>query len=111
METYHILVTCESQALDIAEVDLTVAELKERVICPYKSGKSIVVRDSSISREEILGIKITEPIESSRFIRQKIQKDPRVRALATPEFEARYIAGKGKDVTDQFLPDDPEKDS
>ena len=111
MQTYHILVTCESEEKDIAEVDLTVAELNERVICPYKSGKAIVVRGSLISRDEIICIKITEPIESSSFLRRKIQSNPMVRALATPEFEDRYIANEGRDMTDQFLTDESDQDS
>ena len=111
MQTYHILVTCESEEMDIAEVDLMVAELNERVISPYKSGEAIVVRGSSISWDEIIRIKITEPIESSCFLRQRIQNSPTVRALVTLEFQDRYIANEGRDVTNQFLPDESEQDS
>ena len=113
MAYYHVRVTPKSAPSEVeVKLDLTLEDLTERFVGPYREGRPIVINGRTISSNEIERIRISKADQDSAHVGKIVQAAQRRRAergilnVGGPS-TAQRIANKGEDVTDEFITGPP----
>ena len=117
MDYYHVRITPKSDTSQIeVKLDLTLEELTERFVVPYRMGRPIVINGRTISSNEINRIQVSKTQQGSKHLAKIVTEERRrhvangILDLAGPS-DAQRIANKGEDVTDEFILGPPGSDT
>ena len=108
MPYYHVCITQKSNR-SRAEVrlDLTLDQLKQLFLEPYRKGRPIATGGKSIATDNIERIRITVTEADSASLRPIAEQKRRGIMTIPPIPVEWYIADMGKDVTDEFITGPP----
>ena len=117
MEYYHVRITQKSdRSHDEVKLDLTLEELEERFLSPYRKGLPIVIGGKSILTDDIDRIRIGKTYQESNHVR-KIVEEERRRRIANGFLDiggasnAERIVDKSEDITDEFITGPPGREA
>ena len=109
MTYYHVRITQKlNGAKDETKLDLTLEELENQIVRPYKHGQTITINGRTILTKTIERIKISNSSAKSDFLQPNIIQNPRAAAFATTGSIRRYTVDSSEDVTDKFITGPPE---
>ena len=103
MYWYHVIIVQNSTSAEEVRLDYTLAELQQRVVDPYTSGRPLTVNGKTFAPNESERVTITKTNLDSSHIRHTLPMNPRARPFVTSRGIDKYIAQSGEDVTDQFI--------
>ena len=119
---YHVRITPKSDtSREEVELDLSLDQLEERFLRPYKEGLPIIVSgkviEPSNNRESsyIDRIQINETQQNSETLNESMKQDLHDRRTVIPldnkgRLPARMLAAQGQDVTSKFISGSPGED-
>ena len=107
---YHVRISRVSDPTEEhVALDLDEATLIARVVEPYRRGRPIVIRGATIPLDDLRFVKITKSEEASSHLLRLVEGDvqaARSRGVVDLRRRPSYLwraAGKGKDVTDEYI--------
>ena len=116
MDYYHVRLTPNSDTSQVeVKLDLSIDELTERFVHPYRKGLPITINGRSFSAEDVQRIRINKTDQDSQYLLRVVSEERRSRAsqgvmdFAGPPNDER-AASKGEDVTDEFITGPPGTD-
>ena len=95
-------------AKDETKLDLTLEELENQIVRPYKHGQPITINGRIILTKTIERIKISNSSAKSDYLQPNVIQNPKAAAFATTGSIRRYIVDSSEDVTDKFITGPPE---
>ena len=109
MTYYHVRITQKlNGAKDETKLDLTLEELENQIVRPYKHGQTITINGRTILTKTIERIKISNSSAKSDYLQPNVIQNPKAAAFATTGSIRRYIVDSSEDVTDKFITGPPE---
>ena len=104
MPYYHVRVTPRSRRSHTeVRLDLTLEELEQRFLNPYRQGKPIVIAGKTIPANDVERIRINITDETSETLRSIVEQERRSSNVFTSIPTSWHIADKGTDVTDELV--------
>jgi CAP12/Pycsar effector protein, TIR domain len=101
---YHVAITPKSdQAHAEIRLDLSMEELEERFLAPYKEGRPIVIGGKSITPDDIERIRIHRTEETSSQLLPIVQAERAASGAIVAISDEWYVAHRGEDVTDKLI--------
>ena len=113
MSHYHVRVTTKSNPSQTeVDLDLSLEELTERFVNPYKQGMSIVVSGKIVTPSDIDRIQINRTDQDSASVNSSILARLRARNIVSlvddhGRLESKRLADYGEDVTAQYITGPP----
>lgn len=118
MVYYHVRIDLDSSDTSRPrhgeiKLDLTSEELEQRFLAPYRKGKPITINGKTMSWDVIDRIRINETEQSSEHIRPIVESEHKREQDSSPTGRlflpsvSSAIAGKGRNVTDEFITGPP----
>src|SRR5215813_9872065 len=98
---YHVRVsTRSSPSHDEVRLDLTLEELEDRFLRPYREGRPIVIGGRTVEPADLDRLRVNFTSESSVDLLPVIREERWQSRAKMTKPEEWYIADKGRDVTD-----------
>ena len=114
---YHVRITTKSSksSRDEVKLDLTLSQLEERILLPYRAGRAITIGGKSIKSDDITRVRINKTDEDSSRLRPRARQKQNRRLesgiVAIPGIPIEWdIADMGENVTDEFITGPPGED-
>ena len=113
MPYYHIRIKTKSKPnrTEVA-LDLSIEKLMKRYIAPYRNGQPLLINGRTISPNDLERLQVSSTEKDSVYLRNIVQNE-RSRNIASGYLDIvgpsnnERIAGKGRDVTDDFITGPP----
>lgn len=106
---FHVRLTSKDSSRDEVKVDLSVDQLKEQVLHPYRAGEHLILNGKTFQPEDIERLRISKSQESSDQLIRRIKAEnrrSRVAVLGGPSYEWK-AASRAEDITDQLVKGPP----
>ncbi len=107
MSWYHVIIVQNSTSAEEVRLDYTLAELQQRVVDPYRSGRPLTVNGKTFAPNEIERVTITKSDDVSSNVRRTVQISPQARWLTTPKAIDKHLVNSAENVTDEFIDGPP----
>ena len=109
MAYYNIRITqASAPSYDETRLDMTLEELEDRFLSPYREGSKIVINGKVIPVSAIDRIRISKSDQDSNHIRPIAERERRESGVISLVHSGDWdIANKGEDVTDELITDPP----
>ena len=107
---YHVRVsTKSSQRWGEVVFDLSEDELESRILVPYRTARSFMMRGKVIAADDVTQIRINRSEQPSADLRSALRASyrGRFRTASDAAPEDWQVADQGEDVTDQFITEPP----
>ena len=110
MTYYHVRITpISDQSQEEVRVDLSLEELMERYVVPYRKGLPLIISGRSIAAGDIHRIRISKSEQDSKRLSEVIRAEQRsssVISIGGPSILWR-VANRAEDVSDEFITGPP----
>lgn len=111
MTYYHVRITRKSdQKFDEVKLDLSLEELEQRILQPYKRGIPVTIQGSPIPSDDIHRVRIGRTAKSSSNYYGAAKSRQSDSMLMLPPSVEWYIANLAEDVTDTYITGPPGHD-
>ena len=88
---------------DEVSLDLTLEQLKQRIIVPYRQGQPITINGKSHTLGDYERVMITKTNREFSNLRARVRLLPTTKTFSNTDFLAQHIERHGEDVTDDFI--------
>ncbi len=109
MTYYHVRIISRSDpSRTEVRLDLSLEELMQRFVVPYRQGLPLVIAGTTIPSDNIQRVKISQSEQDSKRLKETIDKNrPKSGILINGATTSWDIANTAKDVTDDFITGPP----
>jgi predicted nucleotide-binding protein len=105
---YHVRVSLKSQpGYDEVRLDLTMAEIEERFLRPYREGRPMVVGGRTIPVDDLAKIRVNVTEQRTDAILPIVQAEQRTRKIGTTLPNDWHLAAYGREITDELITSPP----
>ena len=109
MPFYHVRLMQQSTIgpSDEVTLDLTLEQLKQRIVVPYRQGQPITINGKSHTLGDYERVMITKTNREFSNLRARVRLLPTTKTFSNTDFLAQHIERHGEDVTDDFITGPP----
>ena len=100
---YHVNIERKSSGEETTKLDFSLEQLEERVLGPYRTGRPITIRGTSIDTNDIKQVTITHTEQDSASLRPLAEQKRASSGIIRITPLEWDILKMGKDVTDSFI--------
>jgi hypothetical protein len=104
---YHVRISTKSSPRDEVRLDLSLRELTDRFLQPYREGRPMVAGGRTIPIDDLTKIRVNYTDQASAELRPRAEAERRRQGISGPPSVEWRIAKSGVDVTDRFITELP----